>query len=110
MARPGTARIRSTTVLYLLHAFVHNAPKSKEAHACMQASVALAGALDLGRILVFDGPDSNVYLSDEYCKDARAFDQCYFLPLSNCSAGVRLPTIPSSRCGWWLLLMKAQLK
>ena len=75
----------------------------------MQASVALAGALDLGRILVFDSPDSNVYLSDEYCKDAKAFDQCYFLPLSNCSAGVRLPIISSNSGRWWFLLMKAQM-
>lgn len=53
----------------------------------LQAGIALAAALDLDRILVFQNPDSNVYLSDDYCANNRSFDSCYFLPISNCAEG-----------------------
>lgn len=53
--------------------------------------VALAGAMDLGRVLIFDKPDPNVYLSDQYCEGARSWDECYFIPISNCSASASRP-------------------
>lgn len=53
----------------------------------LQAGIALAGALELNRTLLFQDPDDHVYLGDDYCKDLPAMDSCYFMPLSNCTAG-----------------------
>mmetsp|Transcript_3379 Transcript_3379/g.9765 ORF Transcript_3379/g.9765 Transcript_3379/m.9765 type:complete len:428 (+) Transcript_3379:659-1942(+) len=56
-----------------------------------QAGIALAGALELNRTLLFQDPDDHVYLGDDYCKDLPAMDSCYFMPLSNCTAGLSIP-------------------
>lgn len=57
------------------------------AHCFLQAGIALANAMNLGRIMIFENPDDHPYLQDEFCKDRMAIDACYFLPVSNCSAG-----------------------
>mmetsp|Transcript_20255 Transcript_20255/g.61032 ORF Transcript_20255/g.61032 Transcript_20255/m.61032 type:complete len:429 (-) Transcript_20255:963-2249(-) len=70
---------------------VHKSQGSGIGSLLHQMGVALAGALDLGRVLIFDKPDPNVYLSDQYCEGARSWDECYFFPISNCSAKVTIP-------------------
>ena len=56
----------------------------------MQASIALAAALDLDRIMLFLDPDSHPYLADDFCKNRRSMDTCYFLPMSNCYGSERI--------------------
>ncbi len=49
----------------------------------VQASIALAAALDLDRIMLFLDPD-DPYLTDDFCKERRSMDAWYLSPMSNC--------------------------
>ena len=48
-------------------------------------SVAMAEALFLDRILVFEPQPSEAWIDDPFCNGTLNYDDCYFEPISSCS-------------------------
>lgn len=73
----------------------------------LQVSVAMAAGLDRDRITVFATDARHSFTADSYCDNLTSIDTCYFLPVSNCSAGEeglrsahRCTVLGSQRLDW----------